>query len=212
MHIEHLGLMRYAVALELMETRHREVADGAAEEVLFVVEHPPVVTMGKRNLTQDLLLSAEELARHGVDFHHIDRGGSATVHEPGQVVLYPIVRVDPLHLTVRKLVWILEEAMIRLAADHRVTAARDPINPGVYVGTNKLGAVGIRIEQRVSRHGLALNLANTLETFRWIVPCGLHTRGVTSLERETKTFLDVRATGLALAELIRQLILEARTP
>lgn len=210
--IETLGIMRYAHALAIMNKIHEAVARGSADETILVVEHPPVVTMGKRNLQDDLLLTPEHLAQHGVDFALIDRGGSATIHEPGQAVVYPIVRLHPTFLTVRRLVWILEESMIRLAAEFDVEAKRDPINPGIYVGSNKLGALGIRVQNRVSRHGLAMNISNSLDTFRHIVPCGLHTRGVTSLSRELQNSSknlgreDTLSCGMRLAKIIINLI------
>jgi lipoate-protein ligase B len=94
------------------------------------------------------------------------------------------MRVEAARFSVRRFVWILEEAMIRVAAFYGVEAARDSINAGIWVGKNKLGAVGIRVSERVSKHGLAFNVNNDLSTFEYIVPCGLRERGVTSLKRE----------------------------
>ena len=177
-----LGLMKYQSALALMDQLHSNVVQGdASEEVILVVEHPSVVTMGLRDKTTDMKSSQAELERRGVDFHHIDRGGSVTVHEPGQLVVYPIVRLDSRGLTVRRLVWSLEESMINECARWGLTAQRDTINTGVWLGMNKVGAVGVRVAQHVSKHGLALNVCNSLNTFSHIVPCGIHGRGVTSI-------------------------------
>lgn len=183
MQVRQLGLMEYRKALELMEQLHSEVArESSSEELILIVEHTPVVTMGLRDRSADLKSSQAEITESGVDFHHIDRGGSVTVHEPGQLVIYPIVRLDSRSLTVRRLVWSLEEIMIKECARWGLAAARDEINPGVWIGKNKVGAVGVRVSQHVSKHGLALNLKNTLSTFSHIVPCGIHGRGVTSIQ------------------------------
>ncbi|MEN9530629.1 MAG: hypothetical protein RI932_2502 [Pseudomonadota bacterium] len=188
MKILQLGLMKYDEALALMEELHGAVAsDPSHNETLIVVEHPPVVTMGLRDRTTDLVTPLALLAEQGVDFQKIDRGGSVTVHEPGQLVLYPIVRVDARRMTVRRLVWALEEIMILECARWGVTAARDEINPGVWVGPNKVGAVGVRVQNHVSKHGLALNIRNSLGTFSHVVPCGIHGRGVISLQSAVST-------------------------
>lgn len=184
MRIIQLGLIRYSDALEAMERLHAElVADASSEEALLVVEHPPVVTMGLRERSNDLVTPELALAEAGVDFRRIDRGGSVTVHEPGQLVLYPIVRVDARVVTVRRLVWALEEIMIRECARWGLKAGRDDINPGVWIGSNKVGAVGVRVSNHVSKHGLALNITNNLATFSHIIPCGIHGRGVISLRQ-----------------------------
>jgi lipoate-protein ligase B len=180
--VRQLGLQRYSEALALMEELHSSiVSDASAAETILVVEHPPVVTMGLRERSPDLITPESLLKGSGVDFQRIDRGGSVTVHEPGQLVLYPLVRVDARHLTVRRLVWALEESMILECARWGLSAARDDINPGVWIGKNKVGAVGVRVSNHVSKHGLALNVSNSLQTFSHIVPCGIHGRGVTSI-------------------------------
>ena len=182
MQVRQLGLMKYKDALAVMEEAHRVVAsDPSAEEILFIVEHPPVVTMGLRERGLDMVTPEALLAARGVDFEKIDRGGSVTVHEPGQLVMYPLVRVDARRLTVRRLVWALEDIMIRECARWGIVAARDDINPGVWVGRSKIGAVGVRVAEHVSKHGLALNICNSLNTFSHIVPCGIQGRGVTSV-------------------------------
>jgi lipoate-protein ligase B len=181
--------MKYQSALELMEQLHNEVAhEKTSEEHILIVEHPSVVTMGLRDRTTDMKTSEAELLKSGVDFHHIDRGGSVTIHEPGQLVVYPIVRLNTRDLTVRRLVWSLEESMIKECARWGITAQRDAINPGVWIGMNKVGAVGVRVAQHVSKHGLALNVSNTLNTFSHIVPCGIQGRGVTSIQQNLGDF------------------------
>ncbi|BBH52661.1 lipoyl(octanoyl) transferase LipB [Fluviispira sanaruensis] len=183
MEIRYLGLLTYSDALGIMESLHQEIVEKPKREgVLLVVQHPPTVTMGKRELYDDMKIPPEQLKFKGIAFHKIDRGGSVTVHEPGQVVVYPIVHMDKLNKSVRIYVNLLEEAMISTAAQFGVSVTRDEINPGVWVGQNKIGAVGIRIANKVTKHGIAFNVTNSLETFSSIVPCGLRGRGVINLQ------------------------------
>lgn len=185
MEIVDLGLLRYAEALRLMETTHAElVSDPSKTGTIFIVEHPPVVTMGNRNLQQDMLLGEEFLRQRGVDFAKVDRGGSVTVHEPGQLVVYPVLRLNSRTMGAKAFVTKLEQVMIDLCRLYEIEACRDAINPGVWVGKNKIGAVGVRISNAVSKHGLAFNVTNLLSTFEFIVPCGIRGRGVTSLKIE----------------------------
>lgn len=187
MEIKFLGLVPYGQALELMEKLHEEVANNPSHKgTLLVLQHPPTVTMGKRELLGDMKIPPEELKFKGVAYHKIDRGGSVTVHEPGQIVIYPIINLESYHHTVRSFVCAIEQSMIDTCQEFGISANRDEINPGVWVGQNKIGAVGIRISKKVSKHGLAMNINNTLATFDFIIPCGLKGRGVTSLFSELK--------------------------
>ncbi len=187
MQISHLGLVPYDKALDIMETWHRQAQQAPDfPGILLVLQHPPTVTMGQRELQGDLRQSPEALQRLGIAYHKIDRGGSVTVHEPGQTVIYPIVRLDHHRLTVKSFVWALEQAMIDTCADFGVQAARDCINPGVWIGTQKIGAIGIRISRKATKHGLAFNVINSLKTFEHVVPCGLRSRGLISLEQALK--------------------------
>lgn len=185
--IKNLGLLNYSAALKIMEDLHKEVVETANHKgYLLVVEHPSTVTMGNRDNANDLLLSPEALKQKNIDYCKIDRGGSVTVHEPGQCVIYPIFNLFDYHLSVKSYVYLLEEAMIQTCHDYGISAIRHAEHPGIWIGQNKIGAIGIRVQQKVSKHGIAFNITNSLETFSYIVPCGLRTKGVTSLKVETK--------------------------
>jgi lipoate-protein ligase B len=145
------------------------------------VEHPPVITFGNQTDPNFLLSSKLELSALGVEVEESDRGGQVTAHEPGQLVIYPIVALSRLKLSPKSYVYILEQAVIETLAQWGVYAQRDPVNPGVWVGSQKICAIGIRISRRVSLHGLALNISNSLSLFNHIVPCGIKGRGITSL-------------------------------
>jgi lipoyl(octanoyl) transferase len=191
MEIRYLKIKPYSEALELMNQTHQYLVEHKNHPgIILVVQHPPTVTMGKRELLNDMILQPIELKGKNVDYHNTDRGGSVTVHEPGQIVIYPIIPLENYSLSVRSYVNILEEAMIQICAEYGVEAKRDPINSGVWVNKNKIGAIGIRISNKVTKHGLAFNVTNSLKTFTYIVPCGIRERGVTNLISEIKPRLE----------------------
>lgn len=178
--ITDLGLMPYLAALSAQEKTLERVASGDVGEILCV-EHPPVITLGRHADTRHVLLSDEELKQRGIEVVRTDRGGEATCHNPGQMVIYPILPLGLLGIGVREYVDMLEQAVIDTLAELGVIAARDAQYPGVWIGSNKICAIGIRIKRRVSMHGIALNVSNDLGLFQTIVPCGIQQRGVTTL-------------------------------
>jgi lipoate-protein ligase B len=185
--IFHLGLQSYGDTLELMRKKHELISKYPTEkECILLVQHPNVVTVGNRpSVVSDVVSTQQQLQNFNVEYFEVERGGSATVHEPGQIVMYPLLRCSPKLLSVKTLVWSLEEGMIRVCEFFGVTAERNEINPGIWVQNNKIGALGLRVKDRVSFHGCALNVCNSLETFSHIVPCGLRNKGVTSIQKET---------------------------
>lgn len=178
--------MPYGDAHELQKRVQAARVAGEIPDTLLLLEHPPVVTLG-RSARDDgnLLLSREAFAARGFEVHEVGRGGDVTYHGPGQVVAYPIIDLKPDRQDVRRYVWSLEEAMIRVAADYDVTAGRIEGCNGTWVGEGKIGAVGVRISRWVTMHGLAFNVTTDLSHFDLIVPCGITDKGVTSLARET---------------------------
>lgn len=182
--IERMGLVPYAPMHELQQARHAEVAAGRSDDTLFLLEHDPVITLGRNGGDDHVLLDREALAARGVALVVTGRGGDVTYHGPGQVVGYPIIDLSPDRKDVRRYVRDLEEIMIRTAADYGLEASRiDGLN-GAWVGDRKIGAVGVRISRWVTMHGFALNASTDLDQFRVIVPCGIQGKGVTSLVRE----------------------------
>lgn len=166
---------------KLVEMRQRdELADQ-----LLLLEHPPVITLGRGGKIENLLASEEVLRTHGVRFFETTRGGDITYHGPGQIVGYPILHLGEGSRDVRKYVTNLEEVLIRTVADYGITAGRVEGKRGIWAGANKIAAIGVRIARWVTSHGWALNVTTNLEHFRLITPCGLHGTGVTSIERET---------------------------
>lgn len=184
--VNDLGTMPYRDAWALQERVHAEVAAGSAERILLV-EHPPVITCGRRpNVAKNLIASAEQLARLGVEFIESDRGGDITFHGPGQLVAYPIVRLIDHRLSVGAYVRLLEQAVIGSLGELGIAAQKDACAVGVWTdeGTGtpaKICALGVRVRRGVTMHGIALNVTTDLRYFDLIVPCGLGGRPVTSI-------------------------------
>jgi lipoate-protein ligase B len=174
----------YAETWAWQRQRAAAVASGAAPEVLLLVEHPPVYTLGRRADPAHLLQPEEALRAAGAEVHWIDRGGDVTWHGPGQLVGYPILDLSRRGRDLHAYVATLEDVLIDVAASYGVLATRRPGMTGVWAGHEKLAAIGIKVARGwVSYHGFALNVDPDLRWFEWIVPCGLHGCGVTSLAR-----------------------------
>jgi lipoyl(octanoyl) transferase len=156
---------------------------GGVGDLLLLVEHPHVLTLGVRGDggRSHILVPAEELAARSVEVLETGRGGDVTYHGPGQLVGYPIIDLNPDRRDVHRYVRDLEDVLIRVAADYGIEAGRVPGLTGVWVGEGKLAAIGVRIARWVTSHGFALNVTTDLDYFNLIVPCGVADRGVTSL-------------------------------
>ncbi|HEX8408327.1 MAG TPA: lipoyl(octanoyl) transferase LipB [Thermoanaerobaculia bacterium] len=183
--IHRLHLVTYENGMKLqqklVEMRQREELD----DQLLLLEHPPVITLGRGGDQTNLLATPPELAAHGVRFYETTRGGDITYHGPGQIVGYPILHLGEGNRDVRKYVTALEEVLIRTVAEYGITATREAGKRGIWVGYDKIAAIGVRIARWVTSHGWALNVSTNLDHFRLITPCGLQGTGVTSIERET---------------------------
>ena len=194
-----LPLLDYADAWQL-QTRVVKARKSASidSDILFLLEHPPVFTLGRRGGLDNLTVPESFLEKSGIPVFHVERGGNITFHGPGQLVGYPIVDLHATRLGVTDFVGRLEEVMIGTAAQFGVAARRDPRNRGVWVGNNKLGSIGIAIRRGIAYHGFAFNVNVSLEPFSWINPCGLIGIGVTSLESELSRSVPLSDVRMAL--------------
>jgi lipoyl(octanoyl) transferase len=179
-----LGTVDYAEAHRLQKELLAKRIAGAIGDTVLLLEHPPVLTMGRSSKERHVLAPPEVLEARGISVHEVGRGGDVTYHGPGQLVAYPIIDLKPDRRDVRKYVWSLEETMIRTCADLGLPAARVEGLNGAWIGDRKVGAVGVRISQWVTMHGLALNANSDLTHFDLIVPCGIQDKSVTSLSAE----------------------------
>jgi lipoyl(octanoyl) transferase len=187
--VEWLGRMAYR------EAWHRQRATLAARDsaetpdTLLLVEHEPVLTLGRHALDEHVIASPAELERRGIEVIRVERGGEVTYHGPGQLVAYPIVRLRERPILLRPFVRALELTMADVAGRHGITASPRPGYPGIWIDQDgaeprKLGALGLRVERGITYHGIALNLTTRLEDFELIDPCGMAGLDVTSVARE----------------------------
>jgi lipoate-protein ligase B len=192
------GLLDYSEALRL---QHRLVAarkTGAlATDLLILLEHPPVFTLGRRGGRENLIVPADFLANAGIQVIQAERGGNITYHGPGQLVAYLIRDLEAAKMGVKDFVHCLEDVMIRTAAEWGVAAERNPVNRGIWVGNSKMGSIGIAIRRGITYHGLAFNVDMSLEPFGWINPCGLADVGITSLQAASGRPLNMPSVGRA---------------
>jgi lipoyl(octanoyl) transferase len=192
--VRRLGVVSYADALDLQRALVDDRQRGRIGDVLLLLEHPHVLTLGVRGDggRGHILATAEQLAACGVEVHEAGRGGDVTYHGPGQIIGYPILDLRPDRCDVHCYIRDLEEVLIRTAGDYDITARRVPGLTGAWVGLEKLAAIGVRIARWVTSHGFAFNLTTDLTYFDLIVPCGIADRGVTSLERLLGRSIDRR--------------------
>ncbi len=154
-------------------------------DTVALVEHPPVYTIGRaaHGSRGNLLLDPAELQVRGIELYEVDRGGDITYHGPGQIVAYPIIDLNDQGRDLHRYLRNLEEAVMRTLAEWNIQGMRSPPHTGVWVGTDKVAAIGVKASHWISQHGLALNVCTNLDPFQGIVPCGIRDKGVTSMER-----------------------------
>jgi lipoyl(octanoyl) transferase len=183
--LRRLHTVTYENGLAMQERLVALRQKGEVPDQLLLLEHPPVITLGRSGKLANLLVDEEELRRQGIRFHETTRGGDITYHGPGQLVGYPLLHLGEGRRDIRKYVTSVEEVLIRVAAEYGIEAGRIEGQRGVWVGRDKLAALGVRIARWTTSHGFALNVSTRLDHFRTITPCGLPGTGVTSLERLT---------------------------
>ena len=183
--VRRLGLMPYGAALDLQRTLVEQRRAGTIGDQLLLVEHPHVLTLGVRGDggRAHILASDEDLAAREITVFEAGRGGDVTYHGPGQIVGYPIIDLNPDRRDVHKYVRDIESVLIDVAADFGLQAGRVQGLTGVWVGDEKLAAIGVRISRWITSHGFAFNHTTDLSQFGLIVPCGISDKGVTSLEK-----------------------------
>lgn len=203
------GNVPFEVADEWQRELHRARLKGDIPDVVLLLEHPHVFTLGRRFRPEHLLVAQEFLAERGIALFEADRGGSITYHGPGQLVAYPIVdirREDEEQPDVIRYLRTLEEAIIRCARYLGVVAQRHSRMTGVWVGESKLASIGVNVTRGVSRHGLALNVNTDLSYFDAMVPCGLDRVSMTSLQTLLQTELDLEDVAEVLVSKLGPLL------
>ncbi len=191
------GTIEYLEAWELQRSLVDRVQQGEEPNTLLLLEHPSVYTIGRRGRREDVLLDDVRLSQLGVSLHEADRGGQVTYHGPGQLVAYPILDLREWGGPV-KYVRTLEQVIVTTLGDFGIEAGCLEGLTGVWVGEEKIAAIGVKISRGVSYHGLAVNVNTDLSFFDRIVPCGIEDRGVTSMNRLLGTQVDIEAVAYSL--------------
>lgn len=204
-HVLHLGNVPYATALQLQRALLELRKEDRIANTLLLLEHPPVITLGRNSQVSNVLASPEFLADQGVEVFDVDRGGDVTFHGPGQLVAYPIFDLRSFEPRIGAVEFVrrLEEVLIRTCGDFGIGAQRIKGLTGVwtYALRNKpeakIAAIGVHISRGVTTHGMALNVSTDLEFFTLIVPCGIANKSVTSMERELQKPLSMQEVATA---------------
>ncbi len=194
-----LGRIDYPAALDIQMRACRAKQGGLEEDLLLLLEHPPTITMGRNGNWSNLVADDESLQARGIFRYEADRGGDITFHGPGQLVGYPILKLDIGERDVRRYMRNLEESVIRLLAAHGIEGARDEQYTGVWTRSGKIAALGVHISRWITRHGMALNVNTDLTYFDLIVPCGISGRRVTSMRSLLGHALDLEVTARQFA-------------
>ncbi len=206
LHIVNPGLLEYGEALEyqkhLVELRQQEKIG----DTLILLEHPAVITRGRRAGEKDILASSDALRSQGVSVFDIDRGGEATYHGPGQLVGYLIFHLYEKQRRLKEFVYNIEQVFIELLeTNFDIHADREKKHRGVWVGNEKITAIGISIHNAVSMHGFAFNVNTNLDHYSWIIPCGITDKGVTSLKKITGRTQDMAKIKKLTASTFRRI-------
>ena len=192
----YLGRIAYAEALALQQSLHDSRKRNEISDTLLLLEHPHVITLGRAANRANILVDEQTRTEKKIELFETGRGGDVTYHGPGQLVGYPIISLAPDAQDARRYVRNIQEVLVRTARDFGVEAEpRGGEHVGVWVGNDKLAAIGIRLSRWVTMHGFALNITTDLEYFKLIVPCGIQDHGVTSLEKILGTKIEIKTVA-----------------
>jgi lipoyl(octanoyl) transferase len=186
-----LGLISYAKAFALQEKLQASKITGDVPNILLLLEHPPTLTLAKEKDQKDILVPERILKQKNIEIFPTDRGGHITWHGPGQIVGYPILNLNDIGKDIHQYIRNLEQVIMDTLKDYSLESGRDPQHVGVWVGNEKIAAIGVRVSKWVTKHGFALNVNSDLTYFDLINPCGLVDKGVTSLEKALGRYIDM---------------------
>ncbi len=187
-----LGFAEYARTLDLQLRICEAKKSGFEPDVLLLLEHPPTITLGRNGRWHNLLVSDQDLVARGIRRYEVDRGGDITFHGPGQLVGYPLLRLDPGERDVHLFMWNLEESIIQLLEEYGIEGSRVEKMTGVWTRAGKIAAMGVHISRWITRHGFALNVHTDLSNYDLIIPCGIQGKGVISMQALHPARLELR--------------------
>ena len=204
LHIVDRGLADYREVLQLQHELREKRRTGEIPNTVLIVEHRPVITLGARQSSNKLLVGREELAKRSIDVVDIRRGGGTTAHNPGQLVLYPILHLQQLGLGISEYIRQLEAIGAELLGQLGIQAKRRKRFPGLWVGKRKIASIGVRVSRFVTYHGMAINIRNDLSIFDLLIPCGLDGVEMTSVLKETGKRYPMSQVKRRLSGLLRK--------
>jgi lipoate-protein ligase B len=196
----YLGLVPYELALKLQQRLAEARAQGSVPDVLLLLQHPPVFTIGRFRGEEDIIVPPEQLRQEGIAVFHTNRGGSITYHGPGQLVGYPILNLKENGLGVREYIWKLEKVIIKFLLTLGIQGHRVAKYPGVWVDGKKVCAIGVHVSHHITMHGFALNVNTNLQHFEYINPCGIKGNVMTSISKLLGCPVEVTAITGALLD------------
>ena len=198
-----LGTHPYAEVLEHQLDLCQKRQNDEIDNTVLIIEHPPVITLGARNSENKLLTDENIIRNQGIELVRVGRGGGTTAHNPGQLVVYPIIKLKSIKLDVNAYIRSLEQVGIELLQWLGVESDRRKGFPGLWIGEKKIASIGVQLKKWVSFHGIAININNDLEIFKHIVPCGLDNVVITSVQKETGKSAEIDAAKEKLKELCK---------
>ncbi|OQY07486.1 MAG: hypothetical protein B6I25_01625 [Planctomycetales bacterium 4572_13] len=199
-----LGTQPYGQILDMQMALCLKRQADKIENTVLIVEHPAVITLGARKSENKLLTDEDVIRDQGIDLVRVGRGGGTTAHNPGQLVVYPIIKLKSLGLDVNAYIHSLEQVGIELLQSLGVESDRRKGFPGLWIGEKKIASIGVQLKKWVSFHGMAVNINNDLSIFEHIVPCGLDGVVITSVQEETGKAVDMGGVKEKLVELCKR--------
>jgi lipoyl(octanoyl) transferase len=195
-----LGIIDYQKAWNLQHKIFNNRLSNEIEDTLLLLEHPNTYTLGKSSNKANLLFSDLEMQQKNIVVYNIDRGGDITYHGPGQIVGYPIINLSLWQKDIHKYLRTLEEVIIQTLLEFGVNGERNKEHTGVWVGNNKICAIGIKVTRWITMHGFALNINTNMDFFNGIIPCGIKNKGVTSLKNELNKQIEIELVKKSLLQ------------
>ncbi len=180
---DYLGLVPYESALNLQQRLRQARAEGSIPDIMLLLQHPPVFTIGRFRGEEDIIVPPWKLRQEGITVFHTSRGGSSTYHGPGQLVGYPILNLKENRIGVREYIWKLEAVIIELLRSLGIRGHRVAKYPGIWVNEEKVCSIGIHVSHHITMHGFALNIDTDLRHFEYINPCGIKDKVMTCISK-----------------------------
>ncbi|MHC4752168.1 MAG: lipoyl(octanoyl) transferase LipB [Planctomycetota bacterium] len=202
--IRDCGLAEFRQILQLQHQLCEKKQQGKIPNIVLIVEHPAVITLGARQSSNKLLVSRKELTQYNIDVVDIRRGGGTTAHNPGQLVFYPILHLQQFGLGISEYIRELEAIGLKLLKQLDIRSTRRKGFPGLWIGTKKIASIGVRVSKFTTYHGMAINIQNDLSIFDFIAPCGLDNVKMTSVLKETGKHHSMNQVKEQLSQLLRR--------